>query len=320
MPVKLLLGFLVSMIMVLIIMPAFIKFLKQQSLRQSVSEYALPEDQKKAGTPIMGGILFIIVPVIVTLLTSREARGDLDIWIVILAFVGYGIIGFIDDYLIAIKKNNDGLKASHKLGLQILLAVVFFFLYRSHARLEVIIPFTDHVIHLGWWYFLLILFMFAGASNAVNLTDGMDGLAAGVSFIAFIPYLVFAFLQARDGLQMFIITLMGALAGYLYYNKKPAKVFMGDSGALALGGALAACAMVTKTELLLILIAGVPVLETLSVILQVLAVKTIHRRIFSYTPIHYAFRLRGMAEQNIVKMFWIAEAVMAALGLWVGLH
>ena len=174
MPVKLLLGFLVSMIMVLIIMPAFIKFLKQQSLRQSVSEYALPEDQKKAGTPIMGGILFIIVPVIVTLLTSREARGDLDIWIVILAFVGYGIIGFIDDYLIAIKKNNDGLKASHKLGLQILLAVVFFFLYRSHARLEVIIPFSGHVIHLGWWYFLLILFMFAGASNAVNLTDGMD--------------------------------------------------------------------------------------------------------------------------------------------------
>jgi UDP-N-acetylmuramyl pentapeptide phosphotransferase/UDP-N-acetylglucosamine-1-phosphate transferase len=181
------------------------------------------------------------------------------IWTAILAFVGYGIIGFIDDYPIAIKKNNDGLKASHKLGLQILLAVVFFFLYRSHARLEVIIPFSGHVIHLGWWYFLLILFMFAGASNAVNLTDGMDGLAAGVSFIAFIPYLVFAFLQARDGLQMFIITLMGALAGYLYYNKKPAKVFMGDSGALALGGALAACAMVTKTELLLILIAAITV-------------------------------------------------------------
>lgn len=320
MPVNLLLGCLVSMVIVLITMPLFIKFLKNQSLRQSVSEYALPEDQKKAGTPIMGGILFIIVPVIVTLLTSPEARRDLDIWIVILAFVGYGIIGFIDDYLIAIKKNNDGLSAKQKLGMQILLAVVFFFLYRSHARLEIMIPFTDKVLPLGWGYFILILLMFAGSSNAVNLTDGMDGLAAGVSIIAFIPYLVFAFVQGRPGLQMFIVTLIGALLGYLYYNKKPAKIFMGDSGALALGGALAACAMITKTELLLILIAGVPVLETLSVILQVLAVKTIHRRIFSYTPIHYAFRLKGMPEQTVVILFWAAEALFALLGVWIGLH
>ncbi len=320
MPVKLILGFLVSMVIVLITMPYFIKFLKEQSLRQSVSEYALPDDQKKAGTPIMGGILFIVVPIVVTLLTSADARNDLDIWIVILAFAGYGVIGFIDDYLIAIKKNNDGLKAWQKLTMQLVLAVIFFFLYRSHARLEIIIPFTGKVLHLGWGYFFLIVFMFAGASNAVNLTDGMDGLAAGVSAIAFIPYLIFAFIQGRPGLQMFIVTLIGALMGYLYYNKKPARIFMGDSGALALGGALAACAMVTKKELPLILIAGVPVIETMSVILQVLAVKTIHRRIFPYTPIHYAFRLKGMPEESVVILFWTAEAILAAVGLWVGLH
>lgn len=317
MSVDLLLGLLVSMVIVLIAMPLYIKFLKDQSLRQSVSEYALPDDQKKAGTPIMGGVLFIIVPVFVTLLTSSAARRDLDIWIVILAFVGYGLIGFIDDYLIAIKKNNDGLSARQKLLMQFLLAVVFFFIYRRHAATEIFFPFSGEGVHLGWWYLLLILFMFAGASNAVNLTDGMDGLAAGVSAIAFTAYLIIAYDQQRPGLMMFIMTLLGALFGYLYYNKKPAKIFMGDSGSLALGGALAACAMITKTELPLILIAGIPVIETMSVILQVLAVKTIHRRIFSYTPIHYAFRLKGIPEQDIVLMFWAAEAVMAALGLWI---
>ena len=317
MPVKLILGFLVSMIIVLVAMPYFIEFLKKESLRQSVSEYALPEDQQKAGTPIMGGLLFIIVPIIVTLLTSPDARLDMDVWIVLLAFAGYGIIGFIDDYLIAIKRNNDGLSAKAKFGLQLLLAVVFFLLYRSHANLEIIIPFSHKVIHLGWGYFILVLLMFTGSSNAINLTDGMDGLAAGICIIAFIPYLIVSILQGRPGLQMFIVCLIGALVGYLYYNKKPARIFMGDCGALALGGALAAIAMVTKMELELVVIAGVPVLETLSVILQVLAVKTVHHRIFSYTPIHYAFRLKGIPEKSVVIMFWAAEAVFAALGLWL---
>lgn len=320
MPVKLVIGFLISLIAVLILMPSFINYLKKLSFRQSVSEYALADDQKKAGTPIMGGILFIVIPVIVTVIASPESWKDLDMWIIILAFAGYGVIGFIDDYLIAVKKNNDGLSPKQKFGLQLILAIVFFFIYRSHARLEVIIPFTHHVWHLGWWYFLLVLFMFTGASNAVNLTDGMDGLAAGVSIIALIPYFIIAMVQKRPSVEMFTITLIGALLGYLWYNKKPARVFMGDTGALALGGALAAIAMVTKEELALVLIAGVPVIETLCVIIQQVSVRTRHKRVFRYTPIHYAFRLRGMKETSVVAMFWIVEAVFAAIGLFVALH
>lgn len=320
MPLNLLIGLLVSLIAVLILMPPFIKYLKKLSFRQSISEYALADDQKKAGTPIMGGILFIIVPVVMTLLLSSEARKDLDVWIIILAFVGYGFIGFIDDDLIAVKKNNVGLTPKQKFGLQLLLAVVFFFLYRSRAELSVTIPFTDHVWHLGWGYFILVLLMFTGSSNAVNLTDGMDGLSSGVTIIALIPFFIISMVQKRTDIQLFIICLIGALLGYLWYNKKPAKVFMGDTGALALGGVLAALAMVLKEELALVLIAGVPVIETLCVIIQQVSVRTRHKKVFPYTPIHYAFRIKGMEETHIVLMFWIVEAVFAALGLFVALH
>lgn len=239
-------GFLISLCIVLVSMPSLIRYLKKLSLRQSVSEYALEDDQKKAGTPIMGGLLFIIVPIIVTIATKFSVLHDTDTMIVLLAFAGYGLIGFIDDYLIAVKKNNDGLLPKQKFLMQLVLAVVFFLIYRSYAPLEIPIPFTGREIHTGWLYAVLILFMFTGASNAVNLTDGMDGLAAGCSFIALIPFGIFAYLQERSGLCIFIVSLMGALLGYLYYNKKPAKIFMGDTGSLALGGVLAALAMVMK--------------------------------------------------------------------------
>lgn len=316
MPLKLILNFTISLVIVLIAMPPFIKFLKNLSLRQTVSEYALAEDQKKAGTPIMGGILFIVTPLLVTLITQPKAFLDLDALIVMLAFVGYGIIGFIDDYLIAVKKNNEGLSPRAKLIMQVLLAVIFFVLYMGHGKLELYLPLMRKTLHLGVLYFFLVLFMFAGSSNAVNLTDGMDGLCAGVSIIALIPFLIIT-LGMSETLPPFIAALIGSLLGYLYYNKKPARVFMGDTGALALGGILAALAMVTKKELALIVIAGVPVIETLSVILQVAAVKTIHRRIFPYTPIHYSFRLKGMPEKSVVYLFWIAEAVFAAAGFFL---
>ena len=162
--------------------------------------------------------------------------------------------------------------------------------------------------------------MFAGASNAVNLTDGMDGLSSGVSIIALIPYLVITLKQEKIGLAIFVVCLIGALLGYLYYNKKPARVFMGDTGSLALGGVLAALAMITKTELLLILIAGVPVIETLCVMIQIGSVKIRHKKVFPYTPIHYAFRIKGMPEVSIVRMFWLAEAILAGIGLLIGIR
>lgn len=320
MSIKYLIGFGISFIAVFILMPPFIKYLQKLSFQQSISEYALEDDKKKAGTPIMGGVLFIIVPIIVTLLSSPQSMKDLDTWIIILAFVGYGLIGFIDDYLIAVKKNNDGLTPLQKFTMQVLLAAAFFFLYQTKGNLEVIIPFSGKVLHLGFGYFFLVLFMFAGSSNAVNLTDGMDGLSSGVTILALIPFFVIGIVQLRPTVSMFVACLIGALLAYLYYNKKPARVFMGDTGALALGGVLAALAMVTKKELALILIAGVPVIETLCVIIQQVSVRTRHKRVFPYTPIHYAFRIKGMPETNIVHMFWLVELVFSAIGLWVALH
>ncbi len=320
MPLKLVIGFCVSLTIVMLVMPHFIEYLKKLSFKQSVSEYALEDDKKKAGTPIMGGILFIIVPVIVTLIAFPQSIKDINIWIIILAFVGYGLIGFIDDYLIAVKKNNNGLSPLQKFTMQVILAVAFFFIYRIHGDLIITLPFSKTTVTLGWWYFLLVLFMFAGSSNAVNLTDGMDGLSSGVTIIALIPYAIIACVQQKYTVLMFVLCLIGALLGYLYYNKKPARVFMGDTGALALGGVLAALAMVTKTELSLILIAGIPVIETLCVIIQQVSVRTVHKRVFPYTPIHYAFRIKGMPEVNIVRMFWVVEAIFACIGLFVALH
>lgn len=320
MPLKLVIGFCVSLTIVMLVMPRFIDYLKKLSFKQSVSEYALEDDKKKAGTPIMGGILFIIVPVIVTLIAFPQSISDINIWIIILAFVGYGLIGFIDDYLIAVKKNNNGLSPLQKFTMQVILAVVFFFIYRIHGDLMITLPFSKTTVTLGWWYFLLVLFMFAGSSNAVNLTDGMDGLSSGVTIIALIPYAIISYVQQKYTVLMFVLCLIGALLGYLYYNKKPARVFMGDTGALALGGVLAALAMVTKTELSLILIAGIPVIETLCVIIQQVSVRTVHKRVFPYTPIHYAFRIKGMPEVNIVRMFWVVEAIFACIGLFVALH
>lgn len=312
--------FLVSLAIVLVTMPMLIQYLKKLSFKQTISEYALDDDKKKAGTPIMGGILFIVVPVILTFIFVPNVIHDLDTLVVILAFVGYGLIGFIDDFLIAILKNNKGLKAAYKLLLQLLLALIFFMIYRQNTSLHIILPVSKVVLPLGFGYFILILIMFAGSSNAVNLTDGMDGLSSGVSIIALIPYLIFTLVNGQNGVAVFIITLIGALLGYLYYNKKPAKIFMGDTGSLALGGVLAALAMITKTELLLILIAGVPVIETLCVIIQIGSVKIRHKRVFPYTPIHYAFRIKGMPEVSIVYMFWLVEAILACIGLLIGLH
>jgi phospho-N-acetylmuramoyl-pentapeptide-transferase len=320
MPLKLVIGFCISFAIVMIVMPSFIEYLKKLSFKQSVSEYALDDDKKKAGTPIMGGVLFIVVPVIVTLIAFPQSLTDMNVWIIILAFVGYGLIGFVDDYLIAVKKNNDGLSPLQKFTMQVVLAVVFFFLYRINGSLEIVLPFSKTTVSLGWLYFLLVLFMFAGSSNAVNLTDGMDGLSSGVTIIALIPYAIITYVQKKYTVLMFVLCLIGSLLGYLYYNKKPARVFMGDTGALALGGVLAGLAMVTKTELALIFIAGVPVIETLCVIIQQVSVRTVHKRVFTYTPIHYAFRIKGMPEVNIVKMFWVVEAIFACIGLWIALH
>lgn len=318
MAIRMMLGFVISLIVVLLLMPHFIDFLKKISFNQTVNDYSLQEYKEKAKTPIMGGILFIITPVLVTILLYPSCLLDYKVCMVFLAFVGYGLIGFTDDFLIAVKKNNDGLKAQYKFGLQLLLAIVFYIMYQEHSILSIQLLFNGPVINLGLFYVVLILFMFTGSSNAVNLTDGMDGLAAGCTCFSLIPFLIFAYLGENIAISVFITSLLGALFGYLHYNVKPAKIFMGDTGSLALGGVLAALAMVLKKEIPLILIGGVFVIETLCVIIQITSVKTRHKKVFPYTPIHYSFVIKGMSENNTVHLFWVVSALFAILGFFAG--
>lgn len=311
-------GFVVSGIIVVLLMPQLIRFLHKLNYNQSVSEYSLEEFKSKAKTPTMGGTLFVIVPVVVTLCIFPQAMQDLPTMIVMMAFVGYGLIGFIDDFIIVVQRDNRGLPAWIKFALQLLLAVFFYFIYRGSASLDVTLPFFNAVIPLGSLYVVLVYFMFTGASNAVNLTDGMDGLAGGCSFLAFSPFVFFALQQHQIFIACFILCIMGALLGYLKFNMHPARIFMGDTGSLALGGVLAAIAMVLKQEVALVIIGGVFVWETMTCIIQIGSVKLFHRRVFKYTPIHYSFKISGMSEPKIVLMFWMIGFICAILGFVIG--
>jgi phospho-N-acetylmuramoyl-pentapeptide-transferase len=318
MAIRMMLGFTISLVAVLLVMPHFIDFLKKISFNQTVNDYSLQEYKDKAKTPIMGGVLFIVVPVIVTIVLMPSVLLDFKVCMVFLAFIGYGLIGFTDDFLIAVKKNNDGLKPAHKFALQLLLAIIFYLMYKEYSVLNIQLLFNGPVLELGFFYVILILFMFTGTSNAVNLTDGMDGLAAGCSFCSFIPFMIYAVLSGYTGIAIFIASLLGALLGYLHYNVKPAKIFMGDTGSLALGGVLAAIAMVLKKEISLVVIGGVFVVETLCVIIQITSVKTRHKKVFPYTPIHYSFVIKGMSENNTVHLFWIVSLFFAIIGFFAG--
>lgn len=314
-----LIAFLISFFSGLLLYPIYIRFMKKLKYGQSISEYSLQEDQEKQGTPTMGGVLFVVISILVTLLVYHDFYQDQYLIMILLAFIGYGIIGFIDDFIIVIQHNNKGLPAIVKLVLQIILAVSFFMIYKSQLLPVLHIPFTNILLGNYILYPVLVFFMFVGASNAVNITDGMDGLAGGTSFIAFVPFFVIAMQQGEQGIVVFIAALCGALLSFLRYNVKPAKIFMGDAGSLALGGVFAALAVVLKIEVALVVIGGVFVYETLCVIIQIGSVKLRGKRVFRYTPIHYSFRLRGIPEQKVVLCFWIAGIVCALLGYWVAI-
>ena len=315
--VRLILAFIISLILVLIGMPKLIDYLKKISFNQTVSEYSLKEYKEKAKTPTMGGLLFIVVPIIVTLFLAKGVLADLKMIVILLSFAGYGLIGFIDDYIIVIKRDNEGLRPKQKFIMQLLLAIIFFIIYRNNVSLDITIPIIKVVLPLSWLYSILVFFMFTGASNAVNLTDGMDGLAAGCSFISYIAFLIIALCMKEYQVAIFISSLLGALLGYLHYNVSPAKIFMGDTGSLALGAGFAAIAMVLKQELLLIIIGGVFVWETLCVIIQISSVKIRKKRVFKYTPIHYSFVLDGISEKRVVRSFWLLSLICAVIGLVV---
>lgn len=314
-------GFFCSLLLTLGIMPRLIQYLHKIKFGQTEREEGLESHKKKSGTPTMGGLAFIFVPTILYLIFALFHLVELNtkIVIILLAYVGYGIIGFIDDYIIVVKKDNEGLKPKAKFFLQSVLAVLFFILYlNSGATMDLWIPIINVSLPLGIFYFVLIFIMFTAETNAVNLTDGVDGLCAGQMVIALIPFLGFALKSSELNIGFLIVLLIASLLGYLKYNKHPAQIFMGDTGSLALGGFIAAVAMVLKQEVLLVLIGGVFVAEVLSVMIQVSHYKRTHKRIFRMAPLHHHYEKGGWSETQVVHRFWSVGVLLAILGFILG--
>ncbi|MDP9728388.1 phospho-N-acetylmuramoyl-pentapeptide-transferase [Alicyclobacillus tolerans] len=293
--------------------PICIPLLHRLKFGQSIRDEGPKHHQKKSGTPTMGGILIIVA---VLLTTLRFAVTNIDTLILLFATVTFGLIGFADDFIKVVKKRNLGLRAKQKLFWQTLATLVIFaamWYVRGHSfdDFQVSIPFTSIAVSLGVFYVLFLFFVLVGTSNAVNLTDGLDGLLAGCAAIVFMAYAVFAMWHTEYNIAIFCAAMVGALAGFLVHNRHPAKVFMGDTGSLAIGGALAMVGVLTHTELGLVLFGLVFVAETLSVILQVASFKLFGRRIFRMSPLHHHFELSGWSEWEVVLSFWLATFLTA---------
>ena len=310
-------GFLRSAALGLLLIPA----LKKLRIGQRISIFVGDSHRKKEGTPTMGGLIFIIPTVLATiyLLLSNKVSYTSNLGIVLLVFLGYAAIGFLDDFLSIRKGNNEGLSAYQKLFMQVLIAIGFFYIYmKNGGQTSFVVGMLGIDLELGWLYGLLILFVLVGASNAVNLTDGLDGLAGGLSAIAFIAFSLISLMVGFEDIGIFSLILVGSLIGFLIYNTHPAKIFMGDTGSLALGAVMGAIAILTHRELTLLVVAGIFVLETLSVIIQTIWVQVFHKKLFLMTPVHHHFEKLGWIETDIVKLFWVAGLVLAMAGIIFG--
>ncbi len=310
-------GFLISAVLGLILVPC----LKKLRVGQKISIFVGETHRKKEGTPTMGGLIFIIPTVVVTLalILTGKIPYTSNLGIVLLVFLGYACIGFIDDFLSIRKGNNEGLTTYQKLFMQVLIAIGFFYIYmRSGGQTSWVVG-TLHIdIEMGWLYGLFILFVLVGASNAVNLTDGLDGLAGGLSAIAFIAFSLISLMVGFEDIGIFSLILVGSLLGFLIYNTYPAKIFMGDTGSLALGGVMGAIAILTHRELTLLVVASVFVIETLSVIIQTFWVQVFHKKVFLMTPLHHHFEKLGWQETDIVKLFWVVGLILSMAGIIFG--
>jgi len=294
--------------------PLLIPVLRRLKFGQSIRADGPQRHKAKAGTPTMGGLMILAALAVSALLFAGRSP---DVWLALFVTFGHGLIGFADDYIKVVLKRNLGLRAREKLLGQIVMAAALAFIATAYfgRGTALWIPLLDITPDLGPLYYVLIFFVLVGTTNAVNLTDGLDGLAAGTTVIAAAAYAAIALSLGRQPLAAFCLALAGAALGFLCYNAHPAKIFMGDTGSLALGGALAAVAVLTRTELLLVVVGGVFVLEALSVIIQVISFQTTGRRVFRMSPIHHHFELSGWPETKVVAVFWLAGVVFAALAL-----
>lgn len=310
-------GFLFSVVLGLILLP----LLRKLKVGQRISSYVGYSHRRKEGTPTMGGLIFIIPTVLITiglLITDKIPYSD-NIAIVLVVFLGFAIIGFLDDFLSLKKHNNEGLTTYQKLLGQVIISTIFFYIYmKNGGQTSFVVGTLGIDIELTWLYGLFILFILIGASNAVNLTDGLDGLAGSLSAVAFIAFALISFVVGFEDIGIFCLVLVGSLIGFLVFNTHPAKVFMGDTGSLALGGVMGAVAILTHRELTLLVVAGVFVIETLSVILQVFWLRFFHKKLFLMTPLHHHFEKLGWQETDIVKLFVVFGLLLAMGGIIFG--
>lgn len=312
--VPLMSGFVITVIF----MPLFIGYLRMKKEGQTIRDEGPKWHAKKNGTPTMGGLVFIVAAVISSIWVAIYLKQLTNsLWIALFILVLYGALGFCDDFIKVFKKRNLGLKAWQKLAGQILGGLVFLVVYQhegfSHALQ---IPLLGTISSM-WLFVPFVLFWLVGFSNAVNLTDGIDGLVAGLATISFAAYTIIAFRQNQIDVAIFGLTIIGGLLGFLLFNRKPAQIFMGDVGSLALGGALAAMSILLHREFSLLLIGLVYVIETASVMLQVASFKLFHRRIFKMSPIHHHFEMSGWSEWRIDISFWVFSIICSGLYLLI---
>ena len=313
-----LLGFIVSTILGVIIIP----LLKRLKVSQSVSIYLRLSHKNKEGTPTAGGLIFILSTLLIILLLYilDKINFSYTLLIVIFTLFSYGLIGFVDDFLIIKRRSNEGLTKWQKFLMQIIVALIFFYLFMKGGNEPLLWIHTLHFkLNIGFLYGVFILFVLVASSNAVNLTDGLDGLAAGLSLICFFTFGIISeftgWLDGYEDISILAFVLVGSLLGFLIFNVNPAKVFMGDTGSLSLGATLGAYAIMTRHEILLILIGIVFVIETVSCIIQIVYYKFTKKRFFLMTPIHHTFEKRGIEEVNIVRLFWVVGLIASLISL-----
>ncbi len=304
-----------------------IPLLTRLKFGQEIREIGPSWHKSKAGTPTMGGIIFILSAVAALALTcmwgflrGRRSGVFVELMIVVLLSLAFGVIGFLDDYIKVVKKRNLGLTAPQKFSLQVLVALIFatFVAVFGDTGTVIALPFVRKVADLSWFYIPFIIFVMLATVNSVNLTDGLDGLAASVTSVIMLFYLLLSLRLKNSAMALFASVMLGALVGFLFYNRKPAKVFMGDTGSLFLGGAVCGVAIILRQPLTLLFVGLVYVIETLSVILQVTSYKLTGKRIFKMSPIHHHFEMCGWSEELIVCVFSLVTLLLCIVMYFFG--
>jgi len=312
---------LVAFFLTVLMLPRLIKYLHVLKFGQAIREEGPQSHMHKKGTPTMGGISFI-VSIVISLVVAMflDSENIQYYFLFIYTTISFSIIGYIDDMLIVVKKKNDGLAPRKKLMLQILFSVIFYilvtFIYKDINFIH--IPGLEYNLNISYLYLIFLVFWQTGFSNAVNLTDGLDGLATSVTIITTSTFALLAYKEKNLPVLVFCLTIVGALLGFLIFNRNPAKIFMGDTGSLALGGILAAISVILHKEIAFLFIGLVYILETLSVIIQVAYFKKTGKRIFKMSPLHHHFELSGYGEVKTVYIFVAIAVVSSAIGYFIG--